>query len=174
MPPEVQISESAVPTEWNQLDPRVIRLDLIVGAIVTVGFAGMYALAVLVLWVSAEDAGLLVALAALGWPFVTLAFAILSWKYPYLHYAHTSYRVDDEVIEIRTGVWWRTSINVPRSRVQHIDVSQGPLERRFALATLSMYTAGTQYGHVPLRGLAHAVALALRDQLLPKSSADGV
>ena len=54
------------------------------------------------------------------------------------------YRVDADEIEIWSGVLWRQAVVVPRSRVQHIDVSQGPIERSYGLATLSIHTAGTQ------------------------------
>ena len=64
--------------------------------------------------------------------------------------------------------------NVPRSRVQHTDVAQGPLERRYGLGTLVIYTAGTEHAKVALPGLAYADALRIRDQLLPREGADAV
>ena len=63
---------------------------------------------------------------------------------------------------------------VPRSRVQHIDVSQGPIERSYGLATLSIHTAGTEYSKVDLPGLGHSVALTVRDALLPKGAEPAV
>jgi membrane protein YdbS with pleckstrin-like domain len=81
-------------------------------------------------------------------------------------YHHTSYRVGGDGLEIRRGVLWRKVINVPRTRVQHTDVSQGPLERAYGLGTLVVYTAGTEHARVSLPGLDHAVALRLRGELL--------
>jgi len=63
---------------------------------------------------------------------------------------------------------------VPRSRIQHTDVSQGPLQRPFGLATLTVHTAGTQFAAVPLSGLAKEVAEAIRDQLIGGVEDDGV
>jgi uncharacterized protein len=71
-------------------------------------------------------------------------------------------------------VVWRRIINVPRSRVQHTDVSQGPLERSHELSTLIVHTAGTEHARVALPGLARATALGLRDQLLPRDDRDAV
>ena len=88
--------------------------------------------------------------------------------------AHTSYRVDDQGIEIRRGVYWRVVINVPRSRVQHIDVSQGPIERNYGLGTLVIYTAGTDHAKVELEGLEHGRAIRIRQHLLPSESGDAV
>jgi membrane protein YdbS with pleckstrin-like domain len=56
--------------------------------------------------------------------------------------------------------------------VQHIDVAQGPLERRYGLATLSIYTAGTEYARVDLPGLTYARAVDIRDRLLPGHDRD--
>jgi membrane protein YdbS with pleckstrin-like domain len=70
-------------------------------------------------------------------------------------------------VDIRTGVVWRRIISVPRSRVQHIDVAQGPIERRYGLATLSIYTAGTGFAKVDLPGVPYPRAVRIRDHLLP-------
>jgi membrane protein YdbS with pleckstrin-like domain len=96
---------------------------------------------------------------------------VLAWhahRWPAIDYRHASYRIDGRCLEIRRGVYWRTIVAVPRSRVQHTDVSQGPLERRLGLGTLVVYTAGTDHARVSLGGLEHARALLLREQLLPQ------
>ena len=100
-----------------------------------------------------------------------LLFA-LTW--PARAYRYTSYKVDDQGIEIRRGVFWREVVNVPRSRVQHIDVSQGPIERRYGLGKIVIYTAGTDHAKVELEGLEHGRALLIRDFLLPSGSSDAV
>jgi uncharacterized protein len=110
----------------------------------------------------------------LAWSIGTSAVAWISHRWPPIEYRFTSYTVDDEGIEIHSGVYWRKVSNVPRSRVQHIDVAQGPLERKHGLARLVIYTAGTSDAKVELTGLAHDTALALRDRLLPGHRADVV
>ena len=56
--------------------------------------------------------------------------------------------------------------NVPRSRIQHTDVSQGPVQRRYGIATLRVHTAGTENASVELGGLEHGVARLVREFLL--------
>lgn len=162
--------------EWQRLDPRKIDLDRAVGWIVTAVLSAVWLMAASIVGVVSDDApGWLRAALALLWLPFTIAVAVLSYRWPVLEYRHARYRIDDELIEIEGGVLWRTSIAVPRSRVQHLDVTQGPVQRRYGLALLSIYTAGSEHSHVPLAGLAHEVAQLLRDQLLPRSSqADGV
>ena len=43
--------------------------------------------------------------------------AWLAWVVPLLRYRHAGYRVDARGIEIRRGVWWRSIVGVPRSRI---------------------------------------------------------
>lgn len=109
------------------------------------------------------------------WLPATLGVALLSYTWPPIEYRRTRYRIDDDVVEIERGVLWRSSVTVPRPRVQHLDVSQGPVQRHYGLGVLSIYTAGTEHSVVVLPGLAHEVALTLRDRLLPKDAkVDGV
>jgi membrane protein YdbS with pleckstrin-like domain len=82
--------------------------------------------------------------------------------------------VDEAGLEILRGVYWRTITNIPRSRVQHTDVSQGPLERRHSLGTLVVYTAGTQHSEVKLSGLEFTIAQRIRAHLLPRDHGDAV
>ena len=109
-----------------------------------------------------------------AWGIWSLAYAIWCVRRPVLAYRYASYRIDAHGIEIREGVIWRRIINVPRSRVQHIDVSQGPFERRHGIGSLSIYTAGVSHAMVALPGLDHARALRIRDYLLPDRGDAGV
>jgi uncharacterized protein len=108
------------------------------------------------------------------WAVTTPALAMWSYRWAEIDYRYRSYRVDDAGIEIRSGVLWRAVSNVPRSRVQHTDVAQGPLERKYGLGRLIIYTAGTQHSRVELPGLEHQTALLIRDQLLPRQTVDVV
>jgi len=118
--------------------------------------------------------GLVGLLLVAGW---LAAAGLLAWwafGWPALAYRYASYAVDAAGIEIRRGVVWRRVIHVPRSRVQHTDVSQGPIERSYGIGTLVIYTAGTDFARVHLVGLAHETALRIRDHLLPDAGPDAV
>ncbi len=161
------------------LDPRTIALGRVVGAI----GAGVLAFAALVAVVSlAATAGPgggplapVVSAALLGaWAVAAVALGVFVYRWPAVAYRYTRYRVDSRGIEIARGVFWRTMTNVPRSRVQHTDVSQGPLERRYGLGTLVIYTAGTDHARVSLSGLDYATASTVREHLLPGEASDAV
>lgn len=100
-----------------------------------------------------------------------LAFA--SHYGPQLRYQTTWVGLDADGLEIERGWIWRHQISVPRSRIQHTDVSQGPYQRRFGLATLVVYTAGTEHASIAIEGLRHETALAFRDALLARGETAG-
>lgn len=151
------------------LDPRYVSLQREVGLY----FTAMASLTLLVLP--------FVILGPRRWywciPIWVIGSVVVGWwsyRWPAIEYRHIAYRVDDEGIEIRSGVVWRTVANVPRTRVQHTDVSQGPLERKHGLGRLVIYTAGTAHSKVELPGLEHHMALSIRDHLLPRGAGDAV
>lgn len=97
--------------------------------------------------------------------------ALWGWRYQHLEHARTSYAISLAGCEIRRGVVWRRIITVPLSRIQHSDVTQGPLQRAFGLATLTLYTAGTEHAKIDLHGLAFDTAMAIRQYLFERSDA---
>jgi uncharacterized protein len=102
---------------------------------------------------------------------VLLLWSAIGYAGGYIKWAHTAWRLDN-ALRIRRGRWWRTETILPRVRVQHLDLSRGPVERRFGLATLTVYTAGSSLSSVSLSGLDDATAIQLRDALLPTVTED--
>lgn len=158
----------------HPLDPRWIKVQRVSGWLVAGPIlAVLLAVLVLVLWRTSLPIWIDLPLGLL-WAVVAAGVAWCVHRLPEIEHRHAFYKVDEWGIEIRKGVWWRKVINVPRSRVQHTDVSQGPLERRYGLATLVIYTAGTSYAKVDLGGLDHGAALRIRDHLLAGEGGDAV
>ena len=147
--------------ERQRLDPRSVTagrvggwtFTLIVAAVL--GGGSLYALVM----AGAPPISWLATGALVGGIVVPLAIA--AQVGPAWRYETTWLRVDDDGLEFAHGRWWRHHVSIPRARIQHTDVTQGPFERRFGLGTLVIYTAGTEHAAVPLEGLAHETALAL-------------
>ena len=76
---------------------------------------------------------------------------------------------EGEGVVLNRGVWWRSEVWVPIARLQHIDVSQGPLDRRWGMARLTLHTAGTHDHASSIDGLPVEQAHALRAALLPRT-----
>ncbi len=102
----------------------------------------------------------------ISWFLLGVLLAAASHFWPPIKYRHTSWRLGADGMEIRRGVLWRHRIAVPITRVQHVDVSQGPIQRMFELGTLTIYTAGTKHSAVEIEGLEHDLALNIRNQLI--------
>lgn len=99
------------------------------------------------------------------WVPAALVIAYLVLYLPMRRYATRGYSLVDERLRVVRGVLFRSDTIVPFGRVQHIDVDQGPLERGFGLATLTVHTAGSHNASVSLPGLAHETALAMREDI---------
>ncbi|HEY3550892.1 MAG TPA: PH domain-containing protein [Gaiellaceae bacterium] len=97
-------------------------------------------------------AGAAVVVAALLWRFVDRRYG--SWGY--------AEREDD--LLVRRGVMFARLSVVPYGRMQFIDVTAGPLERAFGLATVRLHTAAAATdARIP--GLEREEAARLRDRL---------
>lgn len=90
----------------------------------------------------------------------------------YNHWFYTRWRLDDNGFRLRKGKWWQKEIFVPRSRVQHLDIHNGPMERKRNLATLVIHTAGTQSHALKQGGFSLEDATMLRDALIPETRRD--
>lgn len=72
---------------------------------------------------------------------------------PRLQYQAWRYELRPEELYMERGVLTRVRTVVPLRRVQHLDVSQGLLEREFDLGRFIVHTAGTRASVVVLPGL---------------------
>ncbi|MCX5405496.1 PH domain-containing protein [Streptomyces sp. NBC_00335] len=101
-------------------------------------------------WAAAGGFWLLV----LAWGWVVLGRNWRSWRY--------AERADDLLIS--RGVLWREQTVVPYGRMQLVEVTSGPLERRFGLASVQLHTAAAA-SDARIPGLAPEEAERLRDRL---------
>ena len=73
------------------------------------------------------------------------------------------YRLTPTLLQVVRGWLFHTDTIVPFVRVQHIDVTRGPLDKMFGTASLIVHTAGTHNSIVRLPGLAPERAAEIRD-----------
>jgi uncharacterized protein len=96
---------------------------------------------------------------------VILLMAYLVWHVPKRRYARWGYDMSNDRLRISRGYLFHSDTVVPLGRIQHIDVDQGPIQRQYDLATLSVHTAGSHNDTVSLPGLLHADAIAMREAI---------
>jgi len=157
--------------EFLPLDPQVItlwRIQQLIGSAVLMGVL-LIPLFVLV----ANVRGAFLPAAAL-WILIGLFRAFTFFWYPPRAYRAWGYRIDGKVLETRSGVWFRVVQLLPLSRLQHVDLHRGPIERSLGLASLSLHTAGTVQSAISIPGLEAGLATRLRDQLAAIGGDDAV
>ena len=161
--------------EWQSVDWNLVRAERVVGwivfALLTIG--GLIAMTSITVVGWPPELGI-----SLAWVGYAVFSCLLFWVVhvlPAIQYRHLFYRLGPLGFEIRRGILWRRRITVPISRVQHVDVAQGPLQRRYEIGKVVIFTAGTQNASVELEGLRFLDANALRDSLVAVGEAtDGV
>jgi membrane protein YdbS with pleckstrin-like domain len=84
---------------------------------------------------------------------------------PGRRYQRLAFALHPTMLQVVRGWLFHTDTMVPLVRVQHIDVTRGPLDKAFGTASLIVHTAGTHNNIVTLPGLAPERASAIRDEI---------
>ena len=84
---------------------------------------------------------------------------------PYRRWGRLGYALHPKMLQVVRGWLFHMDTIVPLVRVQHIDVTRGPLDKAFGTATLVVHTAGTHNSIVTLPGLSPDNASAIRDEI---------
>ena len=156
--PPAYTQEGAVPAaDWQHLPPRgagLAALGMAIAFAIPCAIASGF-VAQVTEWITPWLLSPLVG--ALG--------AVLGAWIGIKRHRRTLWKLDQDGFALRQGRWWQTESRVPVSRVQHLDLKRGPLQRGLRLATLVIHTAGTRMAAVSVSGLDSDDAEHLRDRL---------
>ena len=155
-PPDTVSDAPTTSSGWQHLPPRARSLFMLSGLILALPFALVPAVLAEVFEITSRW---------LAAPIGAVAGAALGAWLGHKRYRHTTWLLDEDGFSLRRGRLWRTETRVPDTRVQHLDLKRGPLQRRYRLATLVIHTAGTKDSAVTVSGLDVADAERLRDRL---------
>lgn len=101
---------------------------------------------------------------AFGFAGAVLVAGALSWHFVGRRFRSWGYAEREDDLLVRRGVMFARLSVVPYGRMQFIDVTAGPLERAFGLATVRLHTAAAATdARIP--GLVSEEAKRLRDRL---------
>lgn len=93
-----------------------------------------------------------------------LALGLAAERFVSRRFRAWGYAEREDDLLVRRGVMFSRLSVVPYGRMQFIDVTAGPLERSFGLATVRMHTAAAA-SDARIPGLAREEAARLRDRL---------
>ncbi|WOT05888.1 PH domain-containing protein [Shewanella youngdeokensis] len=97
------------------------------------------------------------------------ALLMLQCSIGYIRYQQAKqlgYATGEHEFLMQQGLWWHKRTSLPYSRLQHVSLSQGPLERHFNLVTLKCFSAGSGSAEIELPGIKQRTAEHLRQHLL--------
>jgi membrane protein YdbS with pleckstrin-like domain len=163
--PEITLAElpGTDNVDWQVLDASyktVRRLQNLI-AIVIIAIP-------LVLLTALTDIPLLPA--AIFWAvWLLVAGVLLIW--PGISVPKRAYVLRNNDILFRKGVVWRSVTAIPFNRIQHVETSNTPFDRKYELATLQLFTAGGSSGDLKIDGLSEDAAEQLRAFILEKAGA---
>ncbi len=87
-------------------------------------------------------------------------------------FARKGYQLRERDIIFRNGLWWQEETVVPFVRVQHSEVTQGPLGRIFGYSKLKLYTAGGSKSDLSIPALRTETAQKLEHFVSQKAGTD--
>lgn len=145
---------------YQSVDPRYTT-QLRIEAILNWGLAAI--VATVLVFIVEETWRWLPAIALI---IIALTLIVLLLMWAPRRYTLTGYKMNSLDVHFRTGALWRLQTAVPINRVQHVEISQGPLERLLGLARLVLYTAGGVGSNLAIPGLRKAHAESMRSELL--------
>lgn len=149
--------------DWTRLDPQVKTLwtiEALVGGVFyfLLALGGGYAVRQILENVSRTPVMVGVTVGVALWIFNVVVAR--------LRFDHWRYRLGVDDIAVARGIWWKTWTFVPRARIQHVDVTSGPIARALGLASISLYVGGHAGAVAVVPGLAQRVAEQIRAELL--------
>lgn len=89
-----------------------------------------------------------------------------------LRFEREGYALREHDIIHQRGYWWTTHTAAPFARVQHVEISQGPIAKRFGLCTLRIFTAGGGGGDLSISGIGLEDAHRIKSFIAEKAGGD--
>lgn len=148
---------------FETLHPRYARLVL--GLALAWGAATLAAAAVVHVLIIAPRTDPGAGTAVFVYLSMLVVVAFVAW---FAHKAASviGYALREHDVIVQSGVFWRRETVQPIRRIQHVEQHQGPLDRRFGLYTLKLFSAGTGNFTLRIPGLDAAAAARIRQFVL--------
>ena len=144
-----QVDLSTLPSAddllFDGLEKNYRRLQYIISIIVTtivlIGLVVGFWLLDFPLWIALSAFGFWIIIGILQLVIITKGFM------------HKGYAIRKRDLAYKTGWLYKKQITVPFNRIQHVDIKQGILERRYRLSKLNLYTAGGASSDLTIPGI---------------------
>lgn len=145
------------------LHPRYARVVL--GVALAFEALAFVVVTVLLFAVLVPNAGLPIAIASLIHGLVAALLIFLGW------FSHKSasvirYAIREHDVIVHSGVFWKKETVQPIRRIQHVEQHQGPIDKRYGLYELKLFSAGTGQFTFRIPGLDATAAARIKQFIL--------
>lgn len=106
-----------------------------------------------------------------GLPILFLLFVVWSFVSVVNRFKNMHYALRQKDVVYKSGWLWKQMTTIPFNRVQHVSIDQGPIERRFNLSRLKIFTAGGGASDMTIPGLDPTTADDLKEYIVKKTLA---
>lgn len=161
----LQVALTDLPTfetvEFGMLDPSYARLVLLIALVVEGLLIGVGVTLWLLLEIPSELREQSTNIGA-----VALSAMALLDLFCFKSARAIKYSIRDHDLVMKSGLFWQKEVIQPIRRIQHVELTRGPLEKRLGLAKIHLYSAGTSGATFTIPGLRLLTAARIRRYVL--------
>jgi membrane protein YdbS with pleckstrin-like domain len=161
----IEVALADLPTfedvAYQNLDPSYARMVCAV-TVVSESFLLLTALIILALVDIPGDGRLPISVAGAA----TMVIFILVPLYRFKAARAVGFAIRDHDLILRWGLFWQREVIQPIRRIQHVELTRGPLEKRLGLANIKLFSAGTGKATFTIPGLRLITAARIRRYVL--------
>lgn len=99
-----------------------------------------------------------------------ISFSILGFVSTSISFKYSGYALREKDLLFRNGWLIRRVRIVVRNRIQHVSVQSGPLERKFGLSSVSIFTAGSSEADFTIKGITEQTAQRIKEWINPETN----
>ncbi|MDG0823783.1 PH domain-containing protein [Staphylococcus equorum] len=147
--------------EYNYMDrsgKTVMRLSaFIMTTIFVLILAAIYI--VNTMWLEWLNSNTMIWVLIIGVIIIVIQLLLGAILIPMYQYQIFRYKLDENEIIVRNGLWFVSVIKIPLFRIQNVDTHEGILMRKYNLASLTLSTAG---GNTEIKLIAKDIAATLK------------
>jgi membrane protein YdbS with pleckstrin-like domain len=158
-------------TKWSQLEPKVKTLWRVSNAIYALLLSGLAIVPDLIVRKATKGAWPLFPFALPLIAFVVLGL-LMQWVVGRSYYCYR-YKLGEDDLAVAKGVFWKSWRFVNRNRIQHVDLTSGPIARALGLVEVSIYVGGMPTAAATIPGLSQYDAELLRASLVKAADMPG-
>jgi membrane protein YdbS with pleckstrin-like domain len=150
--------------KFKKLDPKII-ISWKISRWIRFGFLALI-FGVPTLILAKQDFFSVIAVPLLTFDAIAAAYLMITpFLYPLIEYRQWRYIITEDRVEIRHGLFFLQTAIIPVIRIQHVTISQGPINRKLGISTVEISTAS---GVFKIEGLSDTDARVIADSLKSK------